>query len=409
MFAILQQATGLSAGQIAGLLGLNPSLVSDWAANRKPPPSWLIPRLASLAGLSPEKLFVRGSHLRGHRPADVVPAIWFKLRDELGDQDREWVLLVRQLGYLIDELEEVTDNRTSSWEALFDAIRRDVDIQAPPREQGRSAAKSFRSNRTLNQGATGVGDVIRGHLRAIGVLVVETPLKGSNLEGCSFYVGAANKLRPCVFANSFQSTWFRRNKVLLHELAHAIFDAPRSAASLDFKTVDGKPAGDVVEERAQAFARAALLPPEVLIHQAQRLAVQWDRLSSENLAALVADTHAEQGLVLSVAEESGLITAEQEARYSELEIGNLLKRRSSHALSTREWAKQAGELSQKLSGRRRTTIPSRSLNLPVPYIKAVLDACSSDTISDSRAAELLMIDETDFAERFRRRGELLAT
>ena len=47
-----------------------------------------------------------------------------------------------------------------------------------------------------------------------------------------------------------------------------------------------------------------------------------------------------------------------------------------------------------------TTLPSRSLRLPVSYIARVLDAVRSLAISESKAAEMLMIDEDTFAERF---------
>lgn len=398
MFELLQKATGLAAPQIAGVLGLNPRLVAEWTSGQKATPRWLVPRLASLTGLSRDRLV--DSRPRLQSDADSVPAVWFKLRNALEASDLEWVLLIRQLGHLIGELEEVTQRRTAGWESLFASVLSDTDLQAPPREQGRIAGRLFRAQRTLDAGATGIGDVLRGNLRAVGVLVVEIAFERSALEGCAFYVGDPTTDRPCVFANTYRSTWFRRNAVLAHEIAHAIFDAPQSAVTLDFKD---RPTDDLVEERAQAFAKAVLLPPEVLRHSAQRHGVNWSRLTADDLAQIVADTHVEQKLVLEVAEESGLIGAADVERAQGLNITAALKRVSPHALSTREWAKRAGELSKRLSGRRRTTVSTKSMNLPVPYIQAVLDACDASQISDSKAAELLMIHESDFADRFRTR------
>ena len=47
-----------------------------------------------------------------------------------------------------------------------------------------------------------------------------------------------------------------------------------------------------------------------------------------------------------------------------------------------------------------TSSTKRKLLLPVPYVKAVLEAVKAYSISVSRAAELLMIDENTFSSRF---------
>lgn len=77
--------------------------------------------------------------------------------------------------------------------------------------------------------------MFRGNLRNKGILVIESSAQDSILEGCSFYVGPSGAERPCVFANSYRTTWFRRNRILMHELAHAIFDVESDIATLDFE------------------------------------------------------------------------------------------------------------------------------------------------------------------------------
>jgi hypothetical protein len=72
-----------------------------------------------------------------------------------------------------------------------------------------------------------------------------------------------------------------------------------------------------------------------------------------------------------------------------------------HALSTAEYFQKTGlEKARPFAGKRTTTIPSRKLMLPVGYITRVLDAVSNEQISPSKAAEMLMIDEDSFRERF---------
>ena len=331
---------------------------------------------------------------------DITPAIWYKLRaDRLVDADRECVFLIRQIGANLNELEEVTQRRTVGWQVLFSSIRQKVDIQAPPRQQGRQAARMFRESSGLGHGHDGIGAVLRGNLRSIGILVVESPVPESALEGCSFYVGSDITQRPCIFANTHHVTWFRRNVVLAHELGHAIFDAENTGAALDFQDNDG--ANDLPEERAQAFAQELLLPPESLRHLAQARGVQWGTVTQVDLAQLVAASQVELNLVLGAAVDAGLMPLGRSKDLRSSPLDSLLRELTDHALSTKEYLRTKGsEATPLLVGNRTTTIPSRRIRLPVSYVAQVLQACRDSVISDSKAAELLMIDEFTFESRF---------
>jgi hypothetical protein len=230
-------------------------------------------------------------------------------------------------------------------------------------------------------------------------MVIESPLPASLVEGISFFVGAYGQERPCIFANSHCSTWFRRNHVLFHELAHAVFDAQQSGAVLDFAS-GANEMHEISEPRAQAFAQECLLPFSVLRHAAQIFGIDWNQLKAADLARLVAETHAEQKLVLSVAQDAGFIGPDRRAEYSYLDIGRELKELTKHALTTKEWVRAEGETARRISGKRTTTVPERPLMLPIPYINTVLEACKNAEISTGRAAELLMIDRVDFESRF---------
>jgi Zn-dependent peptidase ImmA (M78 family) len=389
----------LDASACAGLLGINSTLFQEWASGQKPIPPSIVPTLATILGVEPDVLLA-SSKKGGH-----AGAIWYKLRaDELGGTDREYVFLIRQLGHFLNELEEVTEERSIAWRTCFESILRGVDTQAPPRDQGRSAARLFRSERGLSHGATGIGNVIRPHLRTLGLLVIESNISESVLEGCCFYVGQRPHDRPCVFANNYGTSWYRRNMILMHELAHAIFDAPGDAASLDFRDHDSiTPTyglDDIREQRAQAFAQECLVPKEVLRHAAQTNGIDWNHLSAPQLALLVTLTNVEQRAVIAAALEAEYITLEQAAIYLETAINEALREMDVHALSTQEYLDRLGLQGALFTGKRSTTVPSRKLALPVGYINRVLAAVKNEVISIGKAAELLMIDRDVFVERF---------
>jgi Zn-dependent peptidase ImmA (M78 family) len=402
--AILK-ATGLDAETCARLLGISPVVFGEWAAEQRSIPESYALLLSDVLGVDPS--VIRMTSKQAHRIGDLTPAIWYKFRgEELVDADRESVLLIRQLGHYQSEIEEVTGKKAVGWKPLFEALRQGTDAQAPPSEQGRRAARMFRESTGLSQCATGIGEVFRGHLRRLGVLIIESPIQGSRIEGCCFYVGPHPMERPCAFANLYKSTWFRRNVVLMHEIAHAIFDAPSAAASLDFLDSDG--ASDISEQRAQAFAQEALLPREVLNHIAQSRGISWDRVSPDDMAYLVAETHVEQRVVARAAVAGGFVPPENEIALRSLYITNILTKISERALTTAEYVeRQSPDVKQRqMLGKRTTTTPSRPIRLPIPYVRSVIEALRDQMISRGRAAELLMIDSHELDSRF---GELVST
>lgn len=398
MLRELLEHTGIDPARTAGLLGVSVEVFDEWLSNQRPIPTSMLTTLSNVVGtdLTP---YVRRK-VATQEAASVTPAIWYRFRgDRLVSADREFVFLIRRLGYYINDLEEITGNRSVGWSALFQEIRQKVNIQAPPRVQGIEAANMFRQSRGLNTGASGIGEILRGNLRSMGVLVIEAPIPESQLEGCCFYIGERPTERPCVFANSHHTTWFRRNMVLLHEVAHAIFDAELSGATLDFKG-DENGRGAFSEERADAFAQQVLAPRQVLFHVAQRGGIDWHRLDAQSLAKIVAQLGCEKRTVLRSALESELISDSEHQVFSELDISPLLSGFTARALSTDDYIRSIGKTADEWIGKRTTTTTGRSLRLPASYVKAVLDACRSYEISRGRAAEMLMIDPDVFEERF---------
>jgi Zn-dependent peptidase ImmA (M78 family) len=388
--------TLISPETVARLLGINTEIFLEWVANQRPIPNSVLEMLSGVIGVDLAPYLERKVPVQ--EAAAITPAIWYRFRQSsLTPEDREFVFLVRRLGSHINELEEATGAKAVGWKTLFQEIRQKVDTQAPPRVQGIEAANMFRESRDLSRGSTGIGEVLRGNLRSMGVLVVEGSLPKSRLEGCCFYVGNRPHERPCVFANSYQSTWFRRNLIILHEVAHAIFDAESAGAALDFYDGD---TDKLAEERADAFAQQVLVPRTVLHHITQRSGIKWEALSPNNLAKLVAETHAEKRTILRSAFESGLISQSLLDQYLDFDIAAILPGISYHALSTDEYIKVCGVNSDDWKGKRNTTIPSRTIRLPPAYIKGVIEAVKNGSISRGKAAAMLMIDERDFEERF---------
>jgi Zn-dependent peptidase ImmA (M78 family) len=93
--------------------------------------------------------------------------------------------------------------------------------------------------------------------------------------------------------------------VILHELAHLIFDLGSEGAALDvFDTPPSK--NEISEQRAEAFAQETAAPREVLAHIAQSHGISWKSpLTAEKLAVLVAATHVEPRLIARAAVEDG--------------------------------------------------------------------------------------------------------
>ncbi len=397
MLQRILSSAGLDPRDCAGLLGINPDVFMAWVSGQEGIPDSFLPLLSAVLSVSPSTLVSPGKSSRHLEEADITPQIWFKFRgDRLVQADRDSVVLIRMMGHYLNELEEVTRQKSIQWKSIFDTIRGGVDVQAPVKEQGKAAARIFRQSTTLGHGASGSGEVLRSLLRATGVLAVEIPVRDSIIEGCSFYVGALTSPRPCIFANSHHTTWFRRNVILMHELGHAIFE-PFTGATLDL--VGGTNSSDI-EIRAQAFAQEALVPKEVLLHAAQGHGLKWNSLTANGLAQLVASTHVELNTLLSAAIEAGFLSPDQADELKQSDISESLRDISEHALTTDEFLAKAGAEKQEWLGKRHTTLPSREILLPIGYIDAVVEAYRNRQISPGKAATYMMIEEKEFLDRF---------
>ena len=286
MNSLLEDA-GLSPEVCASLLGVNPKNFVLWASGDRELPGFIAPELASVLGVSKDDLVAnRAVH---------APAIWYKFRSEQTiAADRELVVLIRRLGFFTNQLNSITSHFGNKWKIAFSVVRQGTEEQKrlAPGIQGGAAATLFRefvnlgfSHDALNDRISGPGDIIRGVLRSLGVLIIEMPVPESQMDGCSFYVGDGGGETPCLFINTYRQRWFRRNYVLAHELAHAIFDIDDEVALIDYRKEQGLTS--LREARADAFARNCFASAKTLQVEVSRLGLKWDNLRPLDLAQLV--------------------------------------------------------------------------------------------------------------------------
>jgi Zn-dependent peptidase ImmA (M78 family) len=386
------------------VLGVDLDLFREWAEGQREMPPIYASTLAATLGVRVEALTPRGLSARGLHKIEPA-AIWFKFRgSEFSNTDREAVLAIRRLGHNANQLEQATLGQPNrAWDVIFQSIMRQVDLQASPSDQARSAARVFCELNQFGHGGKGVGEILRGSLRSKGILLIESPLPHSQVEGCSFYVGDSSAQRPCIFVNTYKTTWFRRNVIIMHELGHALFDST-SGGQID--TVESSADNlvnkqNLIEVRAETFARETLLPKKLLLSIFNRNGLRANTLIPERLAVVVADSGVEKKTVIEVLLEEDLIDINLAEHYLSFDIAQELRSISDHALSTREYISKIGtQAAAAWTGKRVTTFAKLKLLLPVPYVKAVVEAVKAYGISISRGADLLMIDEDTFMARF---------
>jgi Zn-dependent peptidase ImmA (M78 family) len=402
MLKDLLESAKLDPHFCAELVRVAPDRFEQWLNGSRPIPPFAAKELSAVLGVSEAEVVTSpGASIRTVEP----PAIWYKLRDaQLLDSDREVVGAIRRIGMYLRQLRRAQGRTDGRFLQIAELMRVSVDRSLAPTQQAKRAAEILREqDPAFAHGRTGLGEMLRMRLRHLGVLVFESPIKNSRIEGCSFNAGLSDPATPCLFANSYKSTWFRRNYVIAHELCHLIFDLEDDQISIDYKDAQYTEAR---ERRADAFAQELLVPREMLIHlQAQR-GFRWAAMTPSDLAHLIAATHVEKRILLTAARAAELIDDDQFVAYASLECVEELREISEHALATHEYVQKRGILSPKwTSEHRRARIRNCSLTLPVGYVKDVLEARNAGLITTSKAAEMLLIDRYALQHRF---SDLLA-
>ncbi len=400
MSAVAQviKATGLSSAFCADLLGVSRQQFESWLAPQAGLPRYAVPILSAVVGADLQALQQSPDSPDAVRA--LPPAIWYKLSDPaLTATDREMVGVIRKLAFHNQQLRTLRKKAALGFRAVFREVRDSVDLSASPDAQGILAAEWFRSSAQLQHGNFGIGELLRPTLRRLGLLVIESPVRNSRIEGCCFTttIDQAPGV-PCIFANTYRSTWFRRNAILAHELCHAIFDVENDQVSIDFR--DGA-SEEFKERRARIFMQNILAPREVLVSAQNRLGLNWHAPSELQMARLVADLGVEQKVIGDAAFDAGWIDASEREAWTRLNCESELKAISPHALSTEEFLAQSKISNPLWAAKHRTaSVGSATLRFPVAYVEEVVQAANENLITPAKAAELLMTDKRSLQGRF---------
>lgn len=399
MLSDVMRALSLPPEFWSDLAGCSPKQLNEWAAGQAELPMSVAHKLSRATGVAPE-LFV--TETTREEAAKGIPPLWLKAREDgLGETASKTLAVTRLLVSRYDEALSLLEEAPTEYRQLINEVRGRVDLQLPASKQGEVAADAFLKLTGLGQGARGIGEVFRGALRHRGLLVVETPIHDKKLEGFCVPVGSASNIRPCLLANSFGTTWFRRNAVLLHELGHAIFDLEGQFAVFDVSQADQTGSKRAAEERAESFAMHTLLPRRLLVAVESR-GRKLAQLDSRGLAQVMAETHAEQRLIAKAALFYELVTPEGAERLRTLNISRRqLVEATPHARGLAGLdVKDLADAAVRNWESRKTTFPIAGVRLPIHFVKVVLSACELGKISTRKAAELLMVTVDDLATRY---------
>ena len=396
MFKEVVDQFGVPTSFWRDLAGCSELMLKDWLTGRRTVPRSTAKQFSQATGVPPE-LF-----LRKESAVDFnLPKLWLRARNAgISQQGRGLQtisyarLLAEKYWEVLQILDKTGDTDPSD---LFIRIQATAFQHASPDEQGRSAASVFLHSTNLNHQQVGIGEILRGYMRANGIFVFETPLRAADLEGFCMEVGQSTGKKPCIFANTYATTWFHRNFVLLHELCHAIFDIQEMEAEFDGSLSDEPPSenGDHSENRANSFAMNALVSKDLLDAYSNR-GFQISELDSKKMAQLMAETHAEPKLIIKAALSYGLISEDASERLRQNVPSQTERAMASyHAkqfdqLSPEEMSSIIREPQAVNEWPRNTAFPMRGMRLPLPFVNHVLEALESHKISSGKAKELLM-------------------
>ncbi len=386
----------LGDSEFCELLGCDLSRLERWRARGSILPGHEADLLADATGVPFETILEAGGR--------ITPSpIWQKARESASDEDSVIAAArARVMGARFAALQTMMGASSVGFLGLVRGMREAASLVDGPVAQAARASEYFLRETRLDVGALPIGEVLRGFLRSHGFVVMEIPIRKTRLEGFLTYLSADRVERPLIVANSYRTTWFRRNYVILHEVGH-LLDIETSASVFDRDTSRR----DATEERADLFALHTLVPRRLLENLISR-GLQVAGADEQRMARLIAGTHAEARHIARAAESYGLIDPIEARRLESLKVPkHLLGKESTHAatlfdaIGTPGYVRDSEALSILPREQRRTERPYKGLTVPVPYVLATKRALVEGRITRGRAAELLMVSEKTLADRLR--------
>lgn len=231
---------------------------------------------------------------------------------------------------------------------------------------GLDAARSLRSRLGYNERT--VPRDIFADLRSLGLHVFRRRLENDNLSGLFIEHPVAGS---CVLVN-YSEDMYRQRFTAAHEAAHAFFDrGDEFVVSYSKWSKD-----DLVEIRADAFASAFLIPPELLS------AVDLQTLDERRLLELADQLKVSVRALLRAFVRDKLIDRDVTERFRNVRLPR--------------GAKVDPELPDSLTDRERARkLRSLQLGLSSAYLDLCLEALQRGIITRARLAEVLLVGEPD--------------
>lgn len=394
MFRQIVQDFGEPSDFWCDLAGCSDLMFSEWIEGTRKIPRSVARTFSQATGID-EAAFL--STEDGTHPGRSIPSFWLRAKQAGLPADLRTISYARLLAENHWDLLGLLGRQAPAKVEVLQAIADRANPSDTPQKQGVDAAAAFLEFTTLEKGQRGIGEVLRGCIRSLGVFILETPLNETTPQGFCLLIGEG---RACIIANTYGTSWFHRNLVILHELCHAVFEIPDSAAEFDKRIEkNGKvQTKSFAEQRAEAFATNALVSRKLLM-------AYWDRglpipyLNAPGLAKLMAEVHAEPALILRAACQHGLITTD-DYRRQRSNLPNKAQRAeaSPHAKSLAEltdderqtFLRDPALFIAPSAYPRKTTFPINGMRLPLPFIRDVLEALNNGLISYGKAQELMM-------------------
>jgi len=208
-------------------------------------------------------------------------------------------------------------------------------------------------------------------MRKINYHVFRRRLGNSNISGVAFKHPEAGK---CILINYDQDI-YRQRFTVVHEAAHAIFDLDdQNDISVSFAKWDK---GDLKEVRANSFASAFLLPPQIISKLYRSIKFSDDEFVAKANQLLVNP----ETLSIALLKEN-IIDKQEQERLKYKKIPTHLKSDAELPASLSANARQ-----------KKTALLQRGLS--DYYVKLCFDAYAQELVSLAKVAEMLLLNEEE--------------
>lgn len=237
--------------------------------------------------------------------------------------------------------------------------------------EGKRAAASLRAH--LEYPDNGIPEDIYSDFRRIGIHVFRRSLQNSTISGLYIKHPTAG---PCILIN-YDEDVYRQKFSAAHEAAHAILDN-NSDFTISYSSNWDK--NDLVEIRANTFARHYLIPPSITAKLSNQ--IHWTPETIINLADK-----------LKVNISPLLYSLKDDGHLTSQDINDFL------AMNLKIKTKQDPEIPSSLSAKsKQRKLELLQKGLSSYYVEICFDAYESGIISAGRLAEILLLQQHDLPE-----------